>query len=64
MKQAVKCPRCNSRLLDEEYGVNTLTKVVDPNNPGPPKNRWIPDYYIKCWKCKSKVGLKKSNTAS
>ena len=62
MKDEVPCPNCDSRLLDAEKGVQTLTKVINPHDPGPPKSRWVPDYYIKCWKCKQKIGLKKVNT--
>lgn len=59
MKNEVRCPHCGRRLLDAEMGVQTKTKVIDPYDLGPPKNRWKPDYYTKCWKCHSTVGYKK-----
>ncbi|MEG1271468.1 MAG: hypothetical protein RSD54_09135 [Ruthenibacterium sp.] len=61
MKLAVTCPQCHSRLMDAERGVKTLTKVINPYDLGPPKMRWTPDYYLKCWQCKNKVGIKKIN---
>lgn len=61
MKGEVPCPHCGSRLLDADKGVQTITKVINPYDPGPPPNRWVPDYYIKCWRCKKKIGLKKVN---
>ena len=59
MGKPVQCPLCGSRILDEEEHVSTQTKAVKPNDPDPPFSSWPPDYYIKCWKCKAKIALRK-----
>lgn len=59
MRKLVLCPQCGSRIMDSEENVSTQTKVVRTNGPEPPTNRWPPDYYIKCWKCHSKVAFRK-----
>lgn len=61
-KNPLSCPKCGGRLLDAEDSVQTQTKVLDPYDPGPLRDRWRPDYYIKCWKCGSKIAFRKLNT--
>lgn len=59
MGKPVQCPHCGRRLMDSEDSVITQTKISGPFDTGPPDNRWKPDYYIKCWKCHSRVGFRK-----
>ncbi|SDN06648.1 hypothetical protein SAMN05192585_11083 [Acetanaerobacterium elongatum] len=59
MKKQVPCPRCGSRIMDAEECVNTQSKIYNPYDPGPPRDRWRPDYYIKCWKCGTKIAFRK-----
>jgi len=59
VKKAIPCPKCGSRILDAEPGIHTETKVIDPPDPGQPPAYWPPEYYVKCWKCKAKIGLRK-----
>ena len=59
MKKSVECPQCGSRIMDAEENVSTQTKIVKPNDPELSFNRWPPDYYIKCWKCKARIALRK-----
>lgn len=59
MKKEVFCPICHSRIIDAEDGVHTELKIVNPKGNAPPQPTWKPDFYIKCWKCKSEVALKK-----
>lgn len=58
-REEVLCPHCGRRIFDAENGVKTQTKEIMPYDPGPPKNRWKPDYYIKCWKCHTLIGYRK-----
>ena len=59
MKKQVFCPRCQSRIFDAEDGVHTELKVVNPEGANPLQSSWRPDFYIKCWKCKTEVALRK-----
>jgi DNA-directed RNA polymerase subunit RPC12/RpoP len=61
MKIEIPCPHCGHRLMDADKGVQTMTKVVNPYDHGLPANSWMPDFYIKCLRCKKKIGLKKLN---
>ena len=58
-KTTVMCPHCGRRLIDAENGVRTQTKEIDTYDERSPKERWTPDYYIKCWKCHSTIGYRK-----
>lgn len=59
LKKEIYCPICHSRIIDSEVDVHTELRVVKTQGHSPPQNLWVPDYYIKCWKCKSEVGLRK-----
>ncbi len=59
MQKTIQCPLCGSRIMDAEENVSTQTMVVKPNDPDTLLNKWSPDYYIKCWKCKAKIALRK-----
>lgn len=59
MKKEVLCPICRSRIIDAEDGVHTELRVVKPNVTDLSQPTWRPDFYIKCWKCKSEVELRK-----
>lgn len=59
MKKEVYCPLCRSRIIDAENSVYTELRVIDPKGHDPPQQSWKPDYYVKCWKCKSEVALRK-----
>lgn len=58
MKKQLLCPQCGRRLMDTETSVKSETRVMDS-----PKDaileKWIPDYYLKCWKCKARIGIRK-----
>ena len=55
MHVTIVCPTCGSRLCDCDSQVERKTKITRVF-----KNKRIPaDYYLKCWKCKTTVGLKK-----
>ena len=43
MKSQLVCPRCGRRVLDTD--IRQLEK-------------WKADYYIKCWKCSSHLGIR------
>ncbi len=55
MPKQIKCPICNRRLIDAEESVESEVRVFNP------AETWKADYYFKCWKCKSNIGLKKLN---
>lgn len=49
---AVRCPCCGGRILDAAYGV-----AVTFDEEGPHE---LPDYVIKCWRCKHLLGMKEA----
>ncbi|MDE6210168.1 MAG: hypothetical protein K2M73_10925 [Lachnospiraceae bacterium] len=58
MKKKLLCPQCGGRLIDTEGTVKSETRAIDfryDNSMG----KWIPDYYLKCWKCKANIGIRK-----
>lgn len=56
MKVPLECPVCgNKRLLDTDDAVVSKAAPVKDLD----KIKWTPDYYIKCWKCKTEIALKK-----
>lgn len=60
-KKSVLCPQCGRRIFDSDKNVNTQTKVMNPYKQAHQKESWNPDFYIKCWKCHSIVGYRKTN---
>jgi phage FluMu protein Com len=58
MRKQLRCPICNRRLIDAEVNIETELRAFDPAMV------WKADYYLKCWKCKSSIGLKKINKVS
>lgn len=54
----VNCPNCGSRVIDA--GRDTDTEVHELMQ----YESWEADYYMKCWKCKAIIGLKKLNRVS
>jgi predicted RNA-binding Zn-ribbon protein involved in translation (DUF1610 family) len=50
----LKCPQCGRRIIDSEKNVKTEIRIIKTDND------WIPDYYTKCWNCKSEIGIKKT----
>ena len=58
-KKPLPCPKCGSRLMDADECVQTQARVFDPYDQGPPRDRWRPDYYIKCRKCGTKIAFRK-----
>lgn len=58
MKTQLSCPRCGRRLMDAESSVKSETRDMDSNREFF-LNRWMPDYYVKCWKCKAHIGIRK-----
>jgi hypothetical protein len=59
MRKEVLCPVCHSRIIDSEDCICTQLRIVNPQVHDPPKDSWKPDYYLKCWKCRSIVALRK-----
>ncbi len=55
MEKHIICPRCGRRLVDTHVTNETEAKILTPNLD------WLPDFYLKCWKCSSKVGIKVIN---
>ena len=58
MTSIIVCPTCGRRLCDANSQVVVKTKIKkittienEETNPA--------DYYIKCWNCKTTVGIKK-----
>lgn len=58
MKKKLLCPLCRSRLIDTESTIKSETKAMDFRD-NDSMGRWIPDYYLKCWKCKANIGIRK-----
>lgn len=58
MKKQLLCPRCGRRLIDTESSVNSETKDMDYQRDAI-LEKWTPDYYLKCWKCKARIGIRK-----
>ena len=55
MKKQVNCPHCGGRVAESDESVKTEIRILYPNI------KWKADYYTKCWKCHTIVGLKKLN---
>lgn len=58
MKKKILCPRCGRRLIDTESTVKSEIKDMD-SKCETLYDRWVPDYYVKCWKCKAHIGIRK-----
>lgn len=56
MKLQLKCLVCNARIADAENTVTTEMKVI-VRNENPLINGRRADYYLKCKKCKSNIGI-------
>ncbi len=50
------CPLCGSRIIDADEKVKSEVRAYKQ------AKKWKADYYMKCWKCKSNIGLKKLNS--
>jgi len=50
--EVVRCPCCGGRILDVPYGATVTFSETAPPEP--------PDYYIKCWRCKRRLGIMKT----
>ena len=59
-EKTVRCPCCGGRVLDAAGNVDTEVKVVKLSDPLLEQELWQPDYYIKCWKCKAKLAIRKT----
>lgn len=52
-KNTVSCPICkNERLCDKGIHSDVIAVIADAGH-------CECDFYLKCWKCKNEVGLKK-----
>jgi DNA-directed RNA polymerase subunit RPC12/RpoP len=51
----LKCPKCGSRIIDSSKTITTEIREL------PPEKDWKPDYFLKCWKCGSENGIKKTH---
>lgn len=47
------CPSCGARIFDSEEGIQIQTRKIEKNSI---YRNWQPQYYIKCYKCKSEIG--------
>jgi len=56
MKMQLKCPVCEARIADTENTVTTRMKVI-AGSGDPLIDRRRADYYLKCKKCKSNIGI-------
>jgi len=56
MKMHLKCPVCEARIADTENTVTTRMKVIFGRGD-PLIDRRRADYYLKCKKCKSNIGI-------
>lgn len=54
----IRCPKCGRRVADAAGEIDT--EVYEINQTG----TWKADYYMKCWNCKTVIGLKKPNQVS
>lgn len=52
----ILCPVCSSRVIDEGAETQTEIRIFKP------ADEWRADYYTRCWKCKTILGLRKLNT--
>lgn len=52
MKSQLVCPRCGRRVLDTDSTVINDVRVIRQ------LEKWKADYYIKCWKCSSHLGIR------
>ena len=54
----MECPICGSKISYTEDSVHSIMeasyKIV---NNG--EYIWVPDYYVKCWKCGKEIAIKK-----
>ena len=51
---AVRCPCCGGRILDAAYGAAVM---IGKGVPGEK-----PEYIIKCWRCKQRLGIIQSGS--
>lgn len=51
MHVKVKCPCCNSRVIDTDENTTVIVKVIENFNKC--------DFYVKCPKCKKEIGINK-----
>lgn len=58
MRVPLECPICGSKISYTEDSVHSIMeasyKIV---NNG--EYIWVPDYYVKCWKCGKEIAIKK-----
>lgn len=56
MKMQLRCPVCDARIADTEDTVTTEVKLI-VGKESPLINKRRADYYLKCKKCKSNIGI-------
>ena len=49
----IKCPICKAKLIEADSDVIVEVRVINDDIEG-----WNPDLVQKCWKCKSKIGIR------
>lgn len=59
MKMQMGCPRCGRRILDTENSTKSEVLDLDDKRNEAILRAWKADYYVKCWKCKAHIGIKK-----
>ncbi len=59
MKKQMECPKCGRRILDAESSISSEVKDLDDKRNEALLRGWKPDYYVKCWKCKAHIGIRK-----
>lgn len=59
MKIQVGCPRCGRRIFDAESSTKSEIRDLDDKKNAVLSRGWKPDYYVKCWKCKARIGIRK-----
>ena len=55
MTVSIVCPTCGRRICDADSQVVIRTKITREKS----NKKYPADYYIKCWKCKTTIGIKK-----
>jgi uncharacterized protein with PIN domain len=53
MRKKLRCPSCDSRLIDEDGKTQSQAMVAEGDTPA--------DYYLKCRVCKKEIAIKKLN---
>lgn len=48
------CPICGYRIIDQKAGITSELRLIAQGE------EWQADYYLKCQKCKSEIGLRKT----